>query len=124
MADDGAPLDAMVIMDEPTFAGCLIKARPIGVLDMHDCGAYDGKLLCVPIANPRQNNITSINQIAPNQLEDVAEFFRTSKGLDGRTVQIDGWRDYDAVQEILKRCSSSKKKRFKVLKKSPKIKIN
>ena len=47
---DGAPLDAMVIMDEPTFAGCLIKARPIGVVDLHDCGAYDGKLLCVPIA--------------------------------------------------------------------------
>ena len=80
LADDGAPLDAMVIMDEPTFAGCLIKARPIGVLDMYDCGAYDGKLLCVPIANPRQANIVSINQIAPNQLEDVAEFFRTSKG--------------------------------------------
>ena len=54
LAEDGAPLDAMVIMDEPTFAGCLIKARPIGVLDMHDCGAYDGKLLCVPIANARQ----------------------------------------------------------------------
>ena len=53
LADDGAPLDAMVIMDEPTFAGCLIKARPIGVLDMHDCGQYDGKLLCVPISNPR-----------------------------------------------------------------------
>ena len=35
LADDGAPLDAMIIMDEPTFAGCLIKARPIGVLDMH-----------------------------------------------------------------------------------------
>ena len=56
-AEDGAPLDAMVIMDEPTFAGCLIKARPIGVLDMHDCGAYDGKLLCVPIANPRQKKV-------------------------------------------------------------------
>jgi len=62
LADDGAPRDAMVIMDEPTFAGCLIKARPIGVLDMHDCGAYDGKLLCVPMANPRQANIVSINQ--------------------------------------------------------------
>ena len=118
LAEDGAPLDAMVIMDEPTFAGCLIKARPIGILDMHDCGAYDGKLLCVPIANPRQANIISINQIAPNQLEDVAEFFRTSKGLDGRSVQIDGWRDYGEVQEILKKCTTSKKKTLKVLKKS------
>ena len=119
LADDGAPLDAMVIMDEPTFAGCLIKARPIGVLDMHDCGAYDGKILCVPTSNPRQNNITSINQIDSNQLENVAEFFRISKGLDGRTVRIDGWRDYDVVEDILKKCSRLKKKTFKVLKKSP-----
>ena len=118
LADDGAPLDAMVIMDEPTFAGCLIKARPIGVLDMYDCGAYDGKLLCVPIANQRQENILSINQIAPNQLEDVAEFFRTSKGLDGRTVLIEGWRDYEVIDELLRKCTITKKKTFKVLKKS------
>ena len=42
LAEDGAPLDAMVIMAEPTFAGCLIRARPIGLLDMNDHGAYDG----------------------------------------------------------------------------------
>ena len=118
LADDGAPLDAMVIMDEPTFAGCLIKARPIGVLDMYDCGEYDGKLLCVPIANQRQENIISINQIATNQLEDVAEFFRTSKGLDGREVLIDGWRNYEVVDELLRKCTISSKKTFKVLKKS------
>ena len=104
LAEDGAPLDAMVIMQEPTFAGCLIKARPIGVLDMHDSGAYDGKLLCVPVADPRQNGITSIRQIAPNQLEDVAEFFRTYKSLEGRVVVIDGWRDFDAVDELLRNC--------------------
>ena len=122
LADDGAPLDAMVIMDEPTFAGCLIKARPIGVLDMYDCGAYDGKLLCVPLANPRQENIISINQIASNQLEDVAEFFRPSKGLDGRTVQIDGWRDYEVVEDLIRKCIPSKKKTLQVLKKSSKVK--
>ena len=104
LAEDGAPLDAMVIMQEPTFAGCLIKARPIGVLDMHDSGAYDGKLLCVPVADPRQKGITSIRQIAPNQLEDVAEFFRTYKSLEGRVVVIDGWRDFDAVDELLLNC--------------------
>ena len=80
LADDGAPLDAMVIMDEPTFAGCLIKARPIGVLDMYDCGAYDGKILCVPIANPSRV-IKSIYQIASNQLEDVAEFLEQVRAL-------------------------------------------
>ncbi len=109
LAEDGAPLDAMVIMQEPTFAGCLIKARPIGVLDMHDSGAYDGKLLCVPVADPRQKRITSIRQIAPNQLEDVAEFFRTYKSLEGRVVIIDGWRDFEAVDELLLTCINASK---------------
>ena len=48
-AEDGSPLDAMVIMAEPTFAGCLIKARPIGVLDLHDHDAYDGKFCAFPM---------------------------------------------------------------------------
>ena len=104
LAEDGAPLDAMVIMEEPTFAGCLIKARPIGVLDMQDSGAYDGKILCVPVADPRQKNITSIKQIAQSQLEDVAEFFRTYKSLEGRVIIIDGWRDFSFVEELLNTC--------------------
>ena len=70
------------------------------------------------------SNIVSINQIASNQLEDVAEFFRTSKGLDGRTVQIDGWRDFDAVENLLKNCTPRKKKNFKILKKSKISKVN
>jgi len=110
LAEDGAPLDAMVIMEEPTFAGCLITARPIGVLDMNDSGAYDGKLLCVPVADPRQKAITSIRQIAPNQLEDVAEFFRTYKSLEGRVVVINGWRDHDAVEELLQDCIEAQRK--------------
>ncbi len=109
LAEDGAPLDAMVIMEEPTFAGCLIKARPIGVLDMHDSGAYDGKLLCVPVADPRQHSIRSIRQIAPSQLEDVAEFFRTYKSLEGRVIVIDGWRDNEAVEGLLQSCIAAAK---------------
>jgi inorganic pyrophosphatase len=104
LAEDGSPLDAMVIMEEPTFAGCLICARPIGVLDMQDTGHYDGKILCVPVADPRQRGISSIRQIAANQLEDVAEFFRIYKNLEGRVTTIGGWRDADAVPALLERC--------------------
>lgn len=103
-AEDGSPLDAMVIMAEPTFAGCLIQARPIGLLDLHDGGVYDGKLLCVPVADPRQVEIQSIRQIASSQLEDVAEFFRTYRHLQGAAVTIGGWRDVDAVQPLLDSC--------------------
>ncbi|MCP9799400.1 inorganic diphosphatase [Synechococcus sp. RedBA-s] len=104
LAEDGAPLDAMVIMEEPTFAGCLISARPIGFLEMIDCGAYDGKLLCVPEADGRQSGLRSIRQIAANQLEDVAEFFRTYKNLEGRAVEIIGWQDAAAVPALLESC--------------------
>ena len=107
LAEDGAPLDAMVIMQEPTFAGCLIAARPIGILDMVDCGAHDGKLLCVPAADPRQRAIRSIRQIAPNQLEEVAEFFRTYKSLEGRVIEITGWLDADAVPAQLDHCNAA-----------------
>jgi inorganic pyrophosphatase len=104
LAEDGAPLDAMVIMEEPTFAGCLLTARPIGILDMIDSGAHDGKLLCVPDADPRKRGVNSIRQIAPNQLEDVAEFFRTYKSLEGRPTTINGWLDADQVPALLNRC--------------------
>jgi Inorganic pyrophosphatase len=104
LAEDGAPLDAMVIMEEPTFAGCLIRARPIGILDMVDSGAHDGKLLCVPEAGLHRRNIHSIRQIASSQLEDVAEFFRTYKSMEGRVTEISGWLDAEAVPALLERC--------------------
>jgi inorganic pyrophosphatase len=107
LAEDGAPLDAMVIMEEPTFAGCLIRARPIGILDMVDSGARDGKLLCVPEAGLRHGVITSIRQIAPNQLEEVAEFFRTYKNMEGRPTRILGWLDADQVPQLLEGCLRS-----------------
>ena len=107
LAEDGAPLDAMVIMEEPTFAGCLISARPIGILEMVDCGANDGKLLCVPCCDPRQRGIQSLRQIAADQLEEVAEFFRTYKSLEGRVVTILGWRDAEGVPALVERCISA-----------------
>ena len=105
LADDGAPLDAMVIMAEPTFAGCLLTARPIGILDMVDCGAHDGTLLCVPCADQGQRMIHSIRQIAANQLEEVAEFFRTYKSMEGRVTEITGWLDAEHVPHLLERCT-------------------
>jgi len=102
--EDGAPLDALVIMQEPTFAGCLIVARPIGILDMVDSGCHDGKLLCIPVADQRQNGITRLRQIAANQREEVAEFFRTYKSMEGRGTEIIGWLEADAVPTLLERC--------------------
>lgn len=104
LAEDGSPLDAMVIMGEPTFAGCLIRARPIGILDMIDSGAHDGKLLCVPEADLSSSHLRSIRQISKDKLEEVAEFFRTYKSIEGRVIEILGWLDGEAVPALLQRC--------------------
>jgi inorganic pyrophosphatase len=107
LAEDGAPLDALVIMNEPTFAGCLIRARPIGILDMVERGARDGKLLCVPEADQSQRTLRSLRQIAPNQLAEVAEFFRTYKSWEGRSSEILGWLEASEVPGLLARCTAA-----------------
>ncbi|HEY9768774.1 MAG TPA: inorganic diphosphatase [Coleofasciculaceae cyanobacterium] len=104
LADDGDPLDGMVIMDEPTFPGCVIAARPIGMLEMIDGGDRDEKILCVPAEDPRYNEVKSLKDLAPHRLEEIAEFFRTYKNLEKKVTEIQGWKDVDAVTPLVEEC--------------------
>ncbi|MEN9568252.1 MAG: inorganic pyrophosphatase [Cyanobacteriota bacterium] len=104
LADDGDPLDGMVMMDEPTFPGCVIAARPIGMLLMVDGGDRDEKILCVPAEDPRYNEVKSLKDIAPHRLEEIAEFFRTYKNLEKKVTEIQGWKDVDAVTPLVEEC--------------------
>ena len=104
LADDGDPLDGMVIMDEPTFPGCVIAARPIGMLLMIDGGDRDEKILCVPTEDPRYKEVKSLKDIAPHRLEEIAEFFRTYKNLEKKVTEIQGWKDVDAVNPLIEEC--------------------
>lgn len=104
LADDGDPLDGMVMIDEPTFAGCVIAARPIGMLEMIDGGDRDEKLLCVPDKDPRYANIKSINDLPPHRLEEIAEFFRSYKNLEKKVTEIRGWQDADKVMSLVEQC--------------------
>ena len=104
LADDGDPLDGMVMMDEPTFPGCVIAARPIGMLLMIDGGDRDEKILCVPAEDPRYNEVKSLKDIAPHRLEEIAEFFRTYKNLEKKVTEIQGWKDVDAVNPLIEEC--------------------
>ncbi len=104
LADDGDPLDGMVIMDQPTFPGCVIAARPIGILGMIDSGDSDEKLLCVPDQDPRYAKVTSLKDIASHRLEEIAEFFRTYKNLEKKETKITGWQDVDAVRPLVEQC--------------------
>ncbi|WP_036478403.1 inorganic diphosphatase [Myxosarcina sp. GI1] len=104
LADDGDPLDGMVIMDQPTFPGCVIASRPIGMLEMIDGGDRDEKILCVPNDDPRYKDVNSLKDIASHRLEEIAEFFRTYKNLEKKVTEILGWKDVDAVKPLVEEC--------------------
>jgi inorganic pyrophosphatase len=104
LADDGDPLDGMVIMDEPTFPGCVIAARPIGMLEMIDGGDRDEKILCVPDKDPRYSQVKSLKDIPQHRLDEIAEFFRTYKNLEKKETKILGWQDVDQVMPLVEKC--------------------
>lgn len=104
LADDGDPLDGMVMIDEPTFPGCVIAARPVCMLEMIDGGDRDEKILCVPDEDPRYDHVKSLKDIAPHRLEEIAEFFRSYKNLEKKETQILGWKDIDQVAPLVEKC--------------------
>ena len=104
LADDGDPLDGMVIMDQPTFPGCVIAARPIGMLEMVDGGDRDEKILCVPAEDPRYAQVNSLHDVAPHRLDEIAEFFRTYKNLEKKVTEILGWQNVDKVKPLVEQC--------------------
>ena len=113
LADDGDPLDGMVLMDQPTFPGCVIAARPIGMLEMIDGGDRDEKILCVPDKDPRYANVKSLEDIAEHRLAEISEFFKTYKNLEKKVTEILGWKNVDQVMPLVEKCieAGSKKGR-------------
>jgi inorganic pyrophosphatase len=98
-----------VIMDQPTFPGCVIAARPIGMLEMVDGGDRDEKILCVPADDPRYADVKSLDDIAPHRLDEIAEFFRTYKNLEKKVTEILGWKDVDQVMPLVEQCIAAGK---------------
>ena len=92
---------ALLIIDEPTFTGCHVWARPIGGLEMHDDMGFDFKTLCVAIGDPHQRHIERLEQVRPHRLVEIEQFFNTYKVLENKAVDIAGWRDRDFALEVL-----------------------
>ncbi len=101
LGDDGDPLDAMVLMDQPTFPGCLIAARAIGYLGMIDGGEGDEKILCVPAKDPRYAHVKCLADIPTHRLDEISEFFLTYKRLEKKSVEITGWKDVEEVAALV-----------------------
>ena len=101
-ADDGDHTDALLVIDEPTFTGCHVWARPIGGLEMRDEMGFDFKVLCVAIGDPHQAHIERLEQARPHRLVEIEHFFQTYKMLENKATDVVGWRDHDRAHEVLR----------------------
>ena len=101
LGEDGDPLDVLVLVNEATFPGCLIDARPIGLFVMYDEKGRDDKVLCVPVSDPLWNHIFSLDQVPPHLLDEIEHFFRIYKDLEQKTVKVEGWQNRQAAIKII-----------------------
>jgi inorganic pyrophosphatase len=99
LAEDGDPLDVLVLLDEPTFPGCHIHARPVAVFWMQDEAGPDAKVLCVPSTDPRQAAITDIESLPAHLLDEIGHFFDVYKALEpGKGTETRGWQGREAAE--------------------------
>ncbi|MDZ7849316.1 MAG: inorganic diphosphatase [Halodesulfurarchaeum sp.] len=100
--DDGDPLDVLVLVEDRTFPGCVIEARPIALMRMDDDGEQDDKVLAVPVEDPRYDHLEDLEDVPQQTLDEVAEFFETYKNLEpGKEVETLGWDDREAAFEAI-----------------------
>lgn len=93
----------LVLIREPTFVGCEISVRPIGILRMLDRGEPDEKIVAVPAHDPFQNEFFDIADIPRHSLKEIEHFFQIYKDLEGKRVNVVGWDKSEvAMQEIMK----------------------
>jgi inorganic pyrophosphatase len=104
LGEDGDPLDALVLLESPTFPGCLIRARPVGMFRMTDEKGGDDKILCVPAGDPRMEHLRDIHHVAEFVRLEIEHFFQVYKELEpGKSVEGSSWAGrVDAEAEIVR----------------------
>jgi inorganic pyrophosphatase len=98
---DGDPLDVLVLVDAPTFTGCMVAVRPIGMLEMVDQGKEDEKILGVASNNPRYAEVKNYSEMWSHLLLEISHFFATYKDLEGKRAIMKGWHDVSVAHRTI-----------------------
>ena len=103
LAEDGDPLDALVLVGDPTFPGCRIRVRPVAVFRMADEKGPDDKLLCVPLRDPQWSEVRDLDDIPPGLRREIEHFFGVYKDLEsaGKHVTTRGFGDRAEALSVL-----------------------
>lgn len=102
LAGDGDPADILVLMEQSTFSGCIIAARPLGILLMADEKGEDTKIIAVPVKDRRYEGIDRLCDLPPHTLKEVEHFFTIYKVLDGGYPAIAGWLEREKALEYIR----------------------
>lgn len=104
LAGDGDPLDALVVVEEPTFPGCILPARPVGTLLMHDEKGPDEKIVGVPVGDPRFDEVRELRDLPRHWLREIETFFATYKTLEASgEVRLDGWHGSRVAWQLIEK---------------------
>jgi inorganic pyrophosphatase len=90
-----------VFVGEPTFPGCRIQVRPVGVFVMRDAKGMDEKVLCVPLQDPAWSHVQDLSDLLPTLLAEIEHFFAVYKDLEDEVTETDGFRDRDTALTII-----------------------
>jgi inorganic pyrophosphatase len=102
LAEDGDPLDVLVMLEEPAFPGCLVLARPVGVFWMHDEHGPDAKILTVPARDPRYAATRDLADVPGHLTAEIGHFFDIYKELEpGKGTDVRGWQDRAAAEQVI-----------------------
>jgi len=105
LAEDGDPLDALVLLEEPTFPGCLITCRALGMFRMRDEKGRDDKVLCVAATDPRMAHLRDITDVSDFDLLEIQHFFEVYKALEpGKVVEAARWVGKPAADDEIEIC--------------------
>jgi inorganic pyrophosphatase len=102
LSPDGDPLDVLALAEEPSFSGCLVEVRPIGILNMIDQQKTDQKVLAVPDGNPRYDQVQNMDQIFAHVRREIEHFFTIYKELEGRATSTLGWKGVDEAHQVIR----------------------
>lgn len=101
LGEDEDPLDALVLVSEPTFPGCEIDARPVGVFRMRDDKGVDHKVLCVPVSDPLWSHIRALDEVPEHLLVEMEHFFNVYKTLENKITETEGWEGEDSAAKVV-----------------------
>jgi len=101
LGEDGDPLDALILVGEPTFPGCHVRVRPVGVFHMTDEKGPDEKIICVPLKDPEWSSVSDIHDIPSAYRDEIEHFFRQYGTLEGKAVETEGYGNRSQAEAFI-----------------------